>query len=78
MKVEIIFITNNNTLLATGDHEFKVHIYRKPEGLFLLNQTISLTFKIQDLRITNDNLVVVGISSEIVFYKFNGTYYDYF
>ena len=56
-----------------GGAENVTKVYQNASGFFVLIQTISLGYRIYDVKISNDKMVIAGISSMLRFYDFNGS-----
>lgn len=66
----------DESLLCIGGGGGKVRVYKNISGSFLLTQTIILSFAIFDLKLSNEKMVVVGLSSLVRFYQYNGSAFE--
>ena len=71
--IEGVSISEDDEIVAFGDWDRKVFIYRRSGNLFFLNQTISTGFMVNHVKITATDLGIAGKSAKILFYKNNGT-----
>lgn len=51
--IEGVSISDDEEIIGFGDWDRKVFIYKKSGSLFYLNQTISLSFKVNHIKITS-------------------------
>ena len=75
-RVEAIAITDDSKFLAVGSFDSNVRVYNFASGTLTLNQTISESFAIYEVAISQQYLAYSGSSNRITFLKRNGSSYE--
>ena len=66
-------ISPDKSILCVGGAENAVKVYQNVSGSFVLIQTISLGYRIYDIKVTSEKMLIAGISPMLRFYDFNGS-----
>ena len=62
--------------MAAAGNDSQVRIYEQENGQYSLSQTITAGFRVYFLKITEENLLVSGNSTQLLFYIHNGEEYE--
>ena len=76
-KVEAVALTPDSELLAIGTFDSKIRVYSLLGGAFTLQQTISESYPISEVHISQSHLLYSGRSNQITFLQCVGPGFEF-
>ena len=76
LAIDSASVTGDLKRLAAGGDDNQVRIYEEQNGQFQFSQTIVAGFPVYFIKLTKDNLLMSGSSSQLLFYKNDGQQYE--
>ena len=76
-KMEAVAMTPDSRTLATGTFDSKIRVYTLLDGAFTLQQTISESYDISEVHISQSHLLYSGRSNQITFFRRTGPDFEF-
>ena len=69
-------VSSDHEYFAIGSFDKNLYVYKQEEPLYNIHQIINIGFRIICVQVTNEKILVAGISTNILIFQNNGSAYD--